>query len=196
VIDGPGEQPSFVRTDEQLVHQGFIWKVATATFRAPDGSSFRRDVVRSPGAVGVVPLRVDPAGLASVVLVRQYRPVIDRWLLEIPAGMRDVAGEDPARTAERELAEEAGFSAGRLELLTVFHNSAGMTDAMTHVFLARDLEAVPTDRQGPEEDAMEVVTMPLAAALAAVEAGEITDAKTVIGLLLTNARLRPVTDHP
>jgi 8-oxo-dGTP pyrophosphatase MutT (NUDIX family) len=181
---------SFELLGERLVYQGNIWRVTVGTFRAPDGSTFERDVVRSPGAVGVVPLRFDVEGNPEVVLVRQYRPVLGTELLEIPAGMRDVAGEPPAETARRELAEECGLLAGRLELLTTFHNSAGMTDASTHVFLGLELESVPREAHGPEEEHMTVHALGLGAALAAVEAGEITDAKTVIGLLLTDRWLQ------
>ena len=179
----------FRRRHERPVHQGAIWSVATATFEAPDGSIFERDIVRSPGAVGVVPVLFDPDGIASVVVVRQYRPALDAELIEIPAGMRDVDAEPPEETARRELGEEVGFAAGRLDLLTVFHNSAGMTDATTHVFLANDLTPVATEAHGPEEEAMVVLHVPLADALADVAAGRITDAKTVIGLLLTERRL-------
>jgi ADP-ribose pyrophosphatase len=132
----------------------------------------------------------DAEGVASVVLVSQYRPVLDAWLLEIPAGMRDVIGEPPATTAARELIEETGFAAGHLELITMIHPSAGMTDATTHVFLATDLTAVAADRQGPEEEAMQVVHLALADAVAQVRSGQISDGKTAIGVLLTEARLR------
>lgn len=186
----PSDAAAFRRVDERTVHQGHIWHVAVAEFESPTGERFVRDVVRSPGAVGVVPVLFDAEGVASVVLVRQYRPVLDAWLLEIPAGMRDVPGELPKTTAARELAEEAGFAAGHLELLTTFHPSAGMTDATTHVFLATKLVPVKSDRQGPEEEAMHVVHVPLARAVADVHAGQISDAKTVIGLLLADARLR------
>jgi ADP-ribose pyrophosphatase len=174
---------------QQPVHQGAIWSVVTATFEAPDGSSFDRDIVRSPGAVGIVPVLFDPDGIASVVVVRQYRPALDAELIEIPAGMRDVDGEEPEVTARRELAEEVGLAARSLQLLTVFHNSAGMTDATTHVFLATGLTRVPTEAHGPEEEAMTVHQVPLADLVADIEQGVITDAKTVIGVLLTHARL-------
>ena len=78
-------------------------------FEAPDGRAFERDIVRSPGAVAVVPLLFDAEGMPSVVLVRQYRPPFDRYVLEIPAGMRDVPDEPPELTADRELVEEAGL---------------------------------------------------------------------------------------
>jgi 8-oxo-dGTP pyrophosphatase MutT (NUDIX family) len=174
---------------EREIHRGRIWHVAVGSFEGPDGTTFERDVVHSPGAVGIVPVLFDPEGTPAVVLVRQYRPALDAELVEIPAGMRDVDGEPPEETARRELGEEVGFAPGRLDLLTVFHNSAGMTDATTHVFLATDLTPVAAEAQGPEEEAMVVLHVPLADALADVVRGRITDAKTVIGLLLTERRL-------
>jgi ADP-ribose pyrophosphatase len=179
----------FRHLNDRVVHDGKIWRVVEGSFAAPDGTAFERDIVRSPGAVGAVPVLFDVEGTPSVVLVRQYRPVLDAELLEIPAGMRDVEGEAPEVTAARELAEEVGFRPGHLELLTVFHNSAGMTDATTHVYLASDLQTVPTESHGPEEEAMTVLQVPLADAVDDVLAGRITDAKTVIGLLLTGRRL-------
>ena len=89
---------SFRHLGDRLVHQGYIWHLATAEFEAPDGERFRRDIVRSPGAVGVVPVHHGPDGRPGVVLVRQYRPAYDEVIIEIPAGMRDVPGE-PVETA-------------------------------------------------------------------------------------------------
>ncbi len=169
----------------RTVHHGRIWDVVVGAFESPDGEVFERDIVRSPGAVGVVPLRFDPEGNPIVVLVRQYRPALDAELTEIPAGMRDVSGEDPAETARRELAEECGLAAGRLVLLTTFHNSAGMTDATTNVYLALDLTPAVSEAHGPEERHLTTHPVALADALAAVADGSLTDAKTVIGLLLT-----------
>lgn len=174
---------------ERTVHAWGVWALVEGEFAAPDGETFHRTFVRSPGAVGVVPLVFDAEGQPSVVLVRQYRAALDRDMDEIPAGMRDVDGEPPETTAARELVEETGLSAGRIELLTVFHNSSGLTDASTHVFLATELSAVDHDRQGPEEQAMSVHHVPLVDAVAAVLRGEITDAKTVTGLLLTERLL-------
>ncbi len=174
----------FRHVRDDLVHEGWVIRLYTSTFEAPDGTEFQRDVVRHPGAVSVVPLRED----GTVVLVRQYRAAVDAMVLEIPAGKRDVAGEPPEVTAGRELAEEVGLTAGRLELLSTFHNSIGFSDELSHVFLAQDLTEVPTDRQGVEEAYLEVLEMPLDEAVAMVRAGGITDAKTVIGLLSAHAR--------
>jgi ADP-ribose pyrophosphatase len=180
---------------EREVHAGHIWRVTVATFEDPDGEPFERDIVRSPGAVGIVPLRFDAEGAPVVVLVRQFRPALGRELVEIPAGMRDVEGEEPVTTAQRELAEECGLAAGRFELLTAFENSAGMTDAVTHVYLALDLEDVPSQAHGPEEAHMTLHALGLVEAVADVAAGRITDAKTVIGLLLAERWLRQSDDR-
>jgi 8-oxo-dGTP pyrophosphatase MutT (NUDIX family) len=182
-------QPAFRRLGEELVYQGYIWRVVVATFEGPGGETFTRDVVRSPGAVAVVPLLYED-GVPTVVFVRQYRGVLDQYVLELPAGMRDVAGEPPEATAEREMIEEAGFSAGRIEYLTHFFSSVGMTDSVLHVYLATDLTPVERDVQGVEEVYMDVLRIPLAEAVEMVARGEINDAKTVIGLLLVERRLR------
>jgi ADP-ribose pyrophosphatase len=159
------------------------------TFESPSGEEFQRDIVRSPGAVGVVPVR-DIDGASTVVLVRQYRPALDRMVLEIPAGVRDVTDEPTEMTAMRELAEEVGLHAGRLEYLTNYYTSAGMTDSILHLYLATDLSTVTATAHGPEEEHMEIVELPLAKAIDMVAHGEIHDAKTVIGLLLVDRRLR------
>ena len=181
--------PAFRHLGDRPVHQGYIWQVVVATFEAPDGELFERDVIRSPGAVGVVPLLFDD-GVPTVVFVRQYRGPLDQYVLEIPAGMRDVQDEPLELTAERELIEEAGFSPGQLEYLTHFYSSAGMTDSVLHLYVATDLSIVARDVHGPEETHMEVLRLPLAAAVEMVSRGEINDAKTVIGLLLVDRRLR------
>jgi 8-oxo-dGDP phosphatase len=179
----------FEHRGERLVHQGHIWRVVVAEFSGPDGTVFRRDVVRSPGAVAVVPLLPSGAGW-SVVLVRQYRPAIGAEVVEIPAGMRDIDGEEPVVTARRELVEEVGYEADEIHPLTVFHPSVGMTDSTTHVFVAVGMRHVGDNRKGPEEAAMTTVVVPLADALDEVASGEITDAKTAIGLLLAERWLR------
>ncbi|MEP1122518.1 MAG: NUDIX hydrolase [Ilumatobacter sp.] len=180
----------FRRVEESSVHQGHVWHVATAEFEAPDGRRFHRDIVRSPGAVGVVPLIFDAEGNPSVVLVSQYRPPYEENVIEIPAGMRDVEGEDTAAVARRELIEEAGLSSDRLELLIEQYPSPGMTDSVVTIYLATECTPVPTDRQGPEEDFMELLHVPLSEALAMIDSGQICDSKTVSGLLLTERRLR------
>jgi ADP-ribose pyrophosphatase len=176
---------SFRKLGEQEVYRGRVVRLVQARFEDPDGEPFERDVVHVPGAVAVVPVLFDPEGVASIVLVRQYRPAIERDLLEIPAGLRDVDGEAPEDTARRELAEETGFAADSLAELVRFHNTAGMSDSHTIVYLASGLSPVERELHGPEERHMVVEHVPLVEAAAMVIGGSLTDAKTVIGVLLT-----------
>lgn len=174
----------FELVEEEEIAQGFRFTVARATYRTAGGETFERHVIHHPGAVGVIPLHED----GTVTLVRQHRAALGRDLVEVPAGIRDVEGEDDATTAARELMEEAGLAAGRIELLTSFHNSPGFSDESVALYLATELTPVPDSRQGVEEEAMTVERVPLTHALAEIEAGRITDAKTVIGLLLLARR--------
>ena len=175
---------AFRKGDEREVWQGPVISVAEGTFYAPDGAEFRREIVHHPGAVSVVPLDGD-----EVVLVRQYRAAVDQLLLEIPAGKRDVAGEDLEVTANRELAEEVGLRAGKLEKLCEFYNSLGFSDELSHVYLGTELTPVPKGLQGIEEEHMTIERIRLDDVPALIAARELVDAKTVIGLLLARERL-------
>jgi ADP-ribose pyrophosphatase len=161
-----------------------VFRLVRSTFEGPDGGRFERHVVHHPGAVAVVPLHDD----GSVSLVRQFRPALEDELLELPAGTRDVDGEDEAVTAQRELVEEAGLAAASIEHLATFYNAPGISDETITLFLARHLTDCEHDRQSEEEHAMTVQRIPLDAALAMVDDGRITDAKTIIGLTLTARR--------
>jgi ADP-ribose pyrophosphatase len=180
----------FRHLGDRLVHQGYIWHVVVAEFAAPDGEQFTRDIVRSPGAVAAVPLRFRENGTPYVTLVQQYRAPYDDMVIEIPAGMRDVQDEPTEQTAARELIEEVGLDPGRLELLHAMYPSAGMTDSVLHLFLATELTEVPRETHGPEEAHMAVLHVDLADAVEMVLRGDIHDAKTVIGLLMVERRLR------
>ncbi len=170
---------SFRPLDERPIYDGYVMRVTVARFLSPDGSVFERDVVRHPGAVAVLPLDG-----TEVVLVRQYRPAIDAMLTEIPAGLRDVAGEPLVETARRELLEETGLAADSFDELVSVHNAVGFSDEVIHIFVASGLREVPRDvTDSPEEQHMEVVRMPLERAVEMIESGEITDGKTVIALL-------------
>lgn len=160
------------------VYVGDILRVQEIEMEAPDGSRHERVTLRHPGAVGVLPLHDDN----TVTLVRQYRVAIDREIWEVPAGRRDVEDELPRRTAARELAEEVGLEAAELVPLTRFHNSPGCSDEVVDVFLATGLSPVPDAREGIEELHMTVARFSLDEALAMVDRGELTDAKTVIAL--------------
>jgi ADP-ribose pyrophosphatase len=175
----------FARVSERTIYEGRIISLAVGTFSGPDGSTFERDVVHHPGAVAVVPLLDD----GRVAMVRQYRAPLDRLLLEIPAGIRDVSGEPPDQTARRELVEEVGLQAGSVELLCEIDNAAGFCDERYVVFLARNLRPVENALQGIEEQHMTVEHLSLDDVPDLIASGELTDAKSVIGLTLTMRRL-------
>jgi ADP-ribose pyrophosphatase len=154
-------------------------------YLAPQGRSVRREVIRHPGAVAVVPV-ID----GEVVLISQHRVAIGRDLLEIPAGKCDAPGEDPEATAIRECEEEVGFRPNRLTLLHTFYTTPGFTDEVIWLYLAEDLVPVETRPQGFEEERAAVVRLPIEEAMRKVRDGEITDAKTLIGLMAIEKELR------
>jgi 8-oxo-dGTP pyrophosphatase MutT (NUDIX family) len=170
---------SFRIVRERPVWQGRRITAAVAEVEGPGGDRFEREIVHHPGAVAMVPRHDD----GTVTLVRQYRVAVGAEMWEIPAGLRDVADEPPTSTAQRELAEEVGLRAERLEPLATFHNSVGFCDEAVMIYVATGLSEVPDDRQGVEEQHMRVERVPLEEALAMVDDGRITDAKTVIALL-------------
>lgn len=177
-IPGSRSESGFRFVGEREIHDGYVIRLVEGEFETPDGHTMMRDIVRHPGAVGVVAVDDD-----DTILVRQYRAPIHTEILEIPAGRRDVEGEPPELTARRELVEEVGLQAGSMVPIGGFHNSVGFCDEYIHLFLATDLSSVPTDHDGPEEAHMTVERMALADVAAAIDDGTISDAKTVIGLL-------------
>jgi ADP-ribose pyrophosphatase len=181
-----GHPDGFTQLGEELLQEGHVVSMVMGTFRAPDGTTFEREVIRHPGAVAVVPMLDE----RTAVLVRQYRSALDRMLLEVPAGKRDMAGEPPELTAHRELEEEVGYRAGRMEPLGVMHNSPGFCDEEGHLFLALDLTSTPTDRIGIEEEHMTIEHVALDDVERLVASGDLTDAKTIIALLLARGQLR------
>ena len=170
--------PGFRHVEDRLIHEGQVVAFYESTFESPDGERFVRDVVRHPGAVSVVPVDGD-----DVILVRQYRAPIDALSLEIPAGKRDVQGEDTAVTARRELAEEIGMAAGSLERLVEIHHSPGFCDERQVIYLAHDLEPVDQALDGIEEQHLTIERWSFGDAVGACYDGTITDAKTIVGIL-------------
>jgi 8-oxo-dGTP pyrophosphatase MutT (NUDIX family) len=175
----------FRKISERLLQQGAVVAFYETTFEGPDGQTFERDVVKHPGAVSVVALDTD----GSVVMVRQFRAALERDVLEIVAGKRDVADEPLEITAARELEEEVGLVAGSYVKLAEVAHSPGFTDEINHVFLATDLSETQISHQGIEEENMTIERVPLEDVVGMISSGEITDAKSIVGLLLTRERL-------
>jgi 8-oxo-dGTP pyrophosphatase MutT (NUDIX family) len=187
----PG-RAGFRQVGEDVAFEGFLLSVVQGRFLAPDDRPFKRDIIRHPGAVAIVPVTED----GEVVLLHQYRGAVDRWIFEIPAGTRDVDGEPTEGTAARELAEEAGYAADRLTLLAVILNSPGFCDEATWIYLATGLRAVPPARDGFEEHYLSVVEVPFDQFDAMVDDGSIADAQTILGVGLARRRLAASGDTP
>ena len=175
----------FRKLDERIVWQGTLVSAGTGTFVDPDGNTFERDVVHHPGAVVVVPVTDD----GEVILVRQYRAAIDRELLEVPAGKRDVSDEPVELTAHRELEEEVGMKAGSMLKLAEFYNSPGFCDEHSFLFLATDLSPCATDFQGHEEQHMTIERVALDSVADLIASGELVDGKSIIALCLAREHL-------
>lgn len=155
------------------------------TVRFPDGSVGTLEMLRHPGASAVVPFLDDPAGPdPRVLLIRQFRHAADGVIWEIPAGRLD-PGETPEECARRELAEETGMRAERLERLTTFYTTPGFTDERIHLFLASGLRAGAPDREADEF--LELCPTPWSVTLDLIERGEIMDGKTLVALLYLRA---------
>jgi ADP-ribose pyrophosphatase len=184
----------FRHVADREVFRGRIWTAYVSAFEAPDGSPFEREVVRSTGAVATVPITyaVDDSARRRplVTLIRQYRPAFDEELIEIPAGIRDIDGEDDAENARRELVEEVGLTAATIEPLGISYQNPGMTNASIAIFLATDCTPVERTPHGPEEEFSEVVTVPLDEAVGWVLDGRVRNSTAIIGLLLAERRLR------
>jgi ADP-ribose pyrophosphatase len=170
---------------DREVYAGRILTLRLAYVTGRDGRRHLRELVdHKPGAATVA---VDDAG--QVVLVRQPRPAVNAQPLELPAGLVD-PGETPEVCAARELREETGYVASEVVPLVRFYTSPGFTDELIHIFAARGLK--PGAAQHEDEEEIELVHMPLLEALDLVLEGEISDAKTVAGLL---AYVRRYGDH-
>jgi 8-oxo-dGTP pyrophosphatase MutT (NUDIX family) len=163
-------------------YKGWAIDVRTDTLSLPDGEVVRRDVIAHPGAVAVVAL--DAAD--QVVMVRQYRHPIRQFLLELPAGLLDVPGEEALAAAQRELYEEAALRAEQWHVLLDLHTSPGMTDEAIRVYLARGLSAVAADdrfQTEGEERTMTVERFGLTQLAASALSGELTNGPAVAGIL-------------
>jgi ADP-ribose pyrophosphatase len=145
------------------------------TVALPNGNTVDLEIVRHPGAAAVVPVLDD----GDVLLIRQYRHAAGGYLLEIPAGTLH-AGEDPRDCALRELEEEIGYRARRLDFLFSIHTTPGFTDEVIHLYRAADL--TPGTQALGDDEVLEVVRMPLAGAIRQIAQGGIRDAKTIVGL--------------
>lgn len=183
--DTPASWP--VVESEDLFRDDWVMALRRDVVQAPDGDeTFRRLVLEHPGAAVV--LAVDRSGRAC--LLRQYRHPAQAWFIELPAGLCDVAGEDPLVVARRELREEAGLVAEDWTYLGATYSSPGVTTERVHLYLAQDLTDVGRGDFEPshEEAEMQVFWAPLEDVHEAILDGRVSDGPTVIAVLLAITR--------
>ncbi|MEG6585653.1 NUDIX hydrolase [Dendrosporobacter sp. 1207_IL3150] len=168
-------EEKFIRSEE--IFNGKLLTVRRDTVKLPNGKEATRELIEHPGAVAVVPILND----GSILLVRQFRYPVGRVTLEIPAGKLD-KGEEPDDCAKRELEEETGYKANKLRRLSSILTTPGFTNEVIHLYVAEELILA---EQCPDEDEfidVEVFTKEQIRTL--IKSGEISDAKSLLGLLL------------
>ena len=166
----------------------FSWKGKSFDFRSeevtlPNGKRTRIEVVRHPGCAAIVPVREDQ----SVILLKQYRPAIRRFIWEVPAGTMH-QGEDPLVCAKRELEEECGLTGHRFEKIGEILTAPGYSDERIHLFLAMDLD--PSEQKLDEDECLEVHSFPFEEVMGMINRGEIEDAMTIVALQMAYSKLR------
>lgn len=173
--------PRGLRLGSRRAFTGRLLAVDADTVRTPNGTELELEIVRHPGAAAVIPL-LSPTDADDpfVLLLRQYRYAAGGMLWEIPAGVLE-PGEDPAECARRELREETGAEAERIERLTTIFTTPGFTDERIHLFVATGIRRGPADPR-PDE-LIEVHPHPLSRILEMIREGEITDGKSIVALL-------------
>jgi len=171
-----------MQLESRRAYTGRVVRLDVDTVRFPDGSTGELEIIRHPGAAAIVPCASDPHvdPDPTILLIRQYRYAAGGLLWEIPAGTLD-PGEDPEVCARRELLEEAGVTAGRLERMTSIWTTPGFTDEVIHLYVASGLTAGTPSRE--RDEFIEVVPQPLSQVLARIRDGEVRDAKTVVAIL-------------
>lgn len=153
------------------------------TVSLPNGRDVELEIIRHPGGACALPVH----GNGDVVLIRQFRHAAGGMIWEIPAGRID-PGEDPESCAKRELREEAGLDAGRIEKLASFLTTPGFCTELLHVYMAHDL--TQCGQRLEDDECLEAVTLPFEKALDMVYSGEINDGKTMLALLLARERIK------
>jgi ADP-ribose pyrophosphatase len=178
--DEDGAEPP--RLSSRRAYTGRVISLDVDTVRFPDGSIGELEMVRHPGASAVVPFLDDPKSAdPRILLIRQYRYAADSFLLEIPAGRLENA-ETPERCAARELEEETGRKANRLEKVFELYTTPGFTDEKIHLFIAWNLGPGKLARE--RDEFMEERAVRLSEAVLMIDSAEIVDAKTAIGILV------------
>ena len=170
-------------TREETIYQARVFRLCRERMILPNGIQADFDVIHHPGSSAIVPLLPDN----HVVMVKQYRPSVEDFIWEVPAGTLN-PGEDPLECARRELIEEAGYRAKHWEKLIEILPAPGYTDERIHLYAARDLHPAPQNLD--KDEVLEVTRLALGETLTMIKDGRIQDALTIIGLFLVSTSFR------
>lgn len=168
--------------DSEIIYEGKILNLRRDKVTVINGTSYREIVEHNGGAV-CIPVTSDN----KVVMVKQYRKPVDRIVLEVPAGKIEKEDKDPLETVKRELREETGYTAAKMELLTVMEPSVGYTTEALYIYLA--MELTPGETDFDDNEAIDIEEYPFEEAHNMVLSGKIRDAKTIIAILLAKEKL-------
>ena len=157
------------------IYRGRVVNLDLETVTLPNGATIELEVIHHPGAAAIVPMKDEN----TIFMIRQYRYAAGGYLLEIPAGTLQ-PNEDPKDCAARELEEEIGFRAARLEPVLNFFTTPGFTDEVIHIYKATGL--TPGTQNLDHDEVLEVIELPLETAIDQIREGKIRDGKTIVGL--------------
>jgi len=174
----------YERVSSDRVYEGRLLKIDRDRVKLPNGRETTLEMVRHPGASAIVPF-VSPD---DVLLIRQFRYAAGGFIYEVPAGTLN-PGENPEACARREVEEESGHRAGRLQRLASIYTTPGFTDEVIHLYAAFDLS--PVGQNLDHDEVLSVERMPLREAIGRIGRGEIVDSKTICALLLADRAKRP-----
>ena len=167
--------------EREIIFRGAKFDFERISFRSPSGKTIRREIVRHPGAVCILPLLSVPNEPRKIVLIRNLRPALGEELWELPAGTLEPP-EPPEACAARELVEETGYRAGRIQFLGGFYTTPGMTDELMRAYVATDLTEV--GQQLEEDERIRPVPVPVSEVFGMLDRGELMDGKSIVTLML------------
>lgn len=171
--------------DSKEIFNGRIIRVSVDTVQLPNGEQSTREIVKHPGAVGIIPVTPD----GKLVLVEQYRKALEKTIIEIPAGKIE-PGEDPAICALRELEEETGYGVEKLTYLQPVVTAPGFCDEIVHLYAAENLFKLEHPKAADEDEFVEVLEVTIEEAETLMAKGAICDAKTIIAVMWLKSRLQ------
>ncbi|MBR6012613.1 MAG: NUDIX hydrolase [Selenomonadaceae bacterium] len=178
MIDNEDKNLVEKKISSEKIFDGVLLHVFKDEVELPNGNTATREWIKHPGAAAVIPILPDN----EIILVRQFRYPVGQVTLEVPAGKLDKPNEDPVECAKRELSEETGYTTENIWKLTTIATTVGFTNEVIHLFAASDLKL--GEQHTDTDEFINVVKVPLTAALHMVETGKIIDAKSIISILL------------